>query len=166
MKPRNSLFRMIINEWQLDSRLNTALQQAQRADFSLYLALLSPAIEESAEFFTPDAVSEIKISENLYNKFGIRPARSFAMAQEDLKVLGQHTQALLQGGLASLKLAMSLSIAPLQQHDDKKRLSSDVLQALSLHSHRRLLEPELTKPQADPAAIYEVLQQLHTEDVA
>lgn len=166
MTPQNGLFRMIINEWQLDSKLNTALQHAQRADFSLYLALLSPAVEESAEFLTPAAVSEIKVSEDLYNKFGIRPARSFAMEQDDLKVLSRHTQALLQGGLASLKLAMSMNTAPLQQHDDKKRLSNDVFQALSLHSQRRVLQPELTKPQADPAAMYEVLQQLNAGEAA
>ena len=157
---------MIINEWQLGSRLNTALEQAQRADFALYLALLSPAVEESAEFLTPDAISKTKVSDDLYNRFGVRPARSFAMEEGDIEVLSQHTQAFQKGGLPGLKLAMSMNNAPLLQHDGKQRLSNDVFQALSLHSQRRLLQPELTKPQADPAAIYEVLQQLHAGEAA
>lgn len=157
---------MIVNEWQLNSNLNTALQHARRADFALYLALLSPAVEESAEFLTPDVVSDVNKSEELHQRLGIRPARSFAIEQGDTKILCQHTKALLQGGLASLKLAASLNIPPLQQYDDKKRLSDDVWQSLSLHSRRRISEPKLIKPQADPAALYEVLQQLHPDEAA
>ena len=166
MKHLNYLSRMIINEWQLNSKLNNALQHAQRADFALYLALLSPAVEESAEFLTPDAISETKVSDDLCNRFGVRPARSFAMEEGDIAVLSQHTKALQKGGMAGLKLAMSMNTAPLLQHDDKKRLSNDIVQALSLHSQRRLLQPELTKPQANPAAMYEILQQLHAGKAA
>lgn len=157
---------MIINEWQLNSKLNSALQSEQRADFALYLALLSPAVEESAEFFTPDDVSSSELSTNLYQKLGIQPMRRFDLQERDIGLLNQHSQALSSGGLAELKLAIYLNTPPLTQYDDKKRLASDVWQSLSSHSRRHLSSPEQSKPQADPTALYEVLQQLNAGQAA
>jgi hypothetical protein len=156
---------MIINEWQLDSKLNAALQQAQRADFALFLALLSPAVEESAEFFTPEAKEEVS-RKDLYQQFGVMAERNFAMHDTDPILMRWHSEALQAGGLAQLKLMSSLNAAPMAFHDDNKRIDSDVWQNCSLHSRRRILQQMPVKPEANPAALYEVLQQLNSAQAA
>ena len=142
---------MIINEWQLNSKLNNALQHTERADFSLYLALLSPAVEEFAEFYTPDAVNQ-QVQTNLYQRFGVSAERNVAMDHEDVSLLLKHSEALQKGGLAQLKLAASLNAPPLTMYNDKHRLGSDVWQNISSHCRRRLLQQTPAKPEANPAA--------------
>lgn len=152
---------MIINEWQLDSQLNKALQHTQHADFALYLALLSPAVEESAAFFTPDATADVNHS-NVYQQLGITQTRGFAMTESDTTILTLHSQSLQTGGLPQLKLMASLKAAPLVLHDDKTRIGGDVWQNCSLHCRRRILQHTPVKPNADPVALYDVLEQIHS----
>jgi predicted phage tail protein len=156
---------MIINEWQLNSKLNSALQRTQRADFSLYLSFLSPEVEEFAQFYTPDAVN-IQLKTDLYRRLGISVERKFAMAKEDVSLLFKQSEALQKGGLAQLKLASSLNSPPLTMHDDKKRLSADVWQNISLHCRRRVMQQVPDRPEANPAGLYEVLQQLNHVEAA
>uniref|UniRef100_UPI00404808D0 VC2046/SO_2500 family protein n=1 Tax=Rheinheimera sp. TaxID=1869214 RepID=UPI00404808D0 len=156
---------MVINEWQLNGKLNRALQNSQRADFAMYLAWLTPAVNEAAEFFTPEALTQ-RIEPNLVQQLGVQPARSFCQMDTDLQLMQQHSTALQQGGLAQLKLATYLNQPPLTQYDDKSRLATEVWQSLSLHSRRRLQKATPGKQEADPAAIYEMLEQLHSMDAA
>jgi len=156
---------MVINEWQLDVKLNCALQNAQRTDFALYLALLSPAVDESAQFFTPDAQQQSTPS-NLYQQLGVAPPRSYAQTEDDTAQMLCHSEAVAQGSLAQLKLAAYLNPPPLARYDDKKRIADDVWQNLSLHSRRRLQHVTPDKPLANPADLYEVLQQLHGAEAA
>lgn len=151
---------MVINEWQLDSKLNRALQSAQRADFAMYLAWLTPAVDEAAEFYTPDPVTE-HIERNLYRQYGVQQARSFCQTEADITSMQHHSAALQQGGGAQLKLAIYLNQPPLTQFDDKSRLNAEVWQSLSLHSRRRLEQATPDKPDINPAALYEVLEQLN-----
>ncbi|MGP9802407.1 VC2046/SO_2500 family protein [Rheinheimera sp. NSM] len=151
---------MVINEWQLNGKLNRALQNSQRADFALYLAWLTPAVDESAEFFTPQAVTE-RIEQNLLQQLGVQQARAFCQTETDIDLMQQHSVALRQGGLAQLKLATYLNQPPLTQYDNKTRLGDDIWQSLSLHSRRRLQQSTPDRPEANPAGLYEVLQQLH-----
>ncbi|MCS4307627.1 hypothetical protein M2404_001961 [Rheinheimera pacifica] len=156
---------MVINEWQLDVKLNRALQNAQRTDFALYLALLSPAVEESAQFYTPDAIEQ-SAQLNLYQQLGVALPRSLAQTEADTITMLKQSKALGSSGLAQLKLATYLNPPPLARHDDKQRLADDVWQNLSLHSRRRLQHTTPEKPQANPADLYEVLQQLHGSEAA
>jgi hypothetical protein len=156
---------MVINEWQLDVKLNCALQNAQRTDFALYLALLSPAVDESAPFFTPDALQQSAPS-NLHQQLGVAPPRSYAQTEDDVVQMQRHSEAFAQGSLAQLKLAAYLNPPPLARYDDKQRIADDVWQNLSLHSRRRLQHTTPEKTQASPADLYEVLQQIHGVEAA
>ncbi len=155
----------IINEWQLDCRLNKALNQQQRADFSLWLAFLSPAIEEMAEFQTPrpDLTTTDK---SLYTKFSVKAARSFGFEGPDLEVLNRHSKAINSGGLGELKLQLYLAAAPLVLLDDKSKLATDVVQNLDAHSLRRRSGHTVDRDDADATALYDVLQQLHQDTAA
>ena len=156
---------MVINEWQLDSKLNRALQNAQRADFAMYLAWLTPAVDEAAEFYTPEVVTE-HIERNLYRQLGVQQARTFCQTETDIKLMQHHSAALQQGGLTQLKLATYLNQPPLTQFDNKSRLTAEVWQSLSLHCRRRLQQTTPDKSDINPAALYEVLEQLHGVNAA
>ncbi|MDX3773699.1 VC2046/SO_2500 family protein [Chromatiaceae bacterium AAb-1] len=154
---------LIINEWQLGCRLNTALQHQQRADFSLWLALLSSDVREMAEFCTPDSTAT-PVNTDLYRKLAVRVARSFGMEPGDPEIMYQHTQMLHESGTAALKLESYLKPAPWVLTDDKYKLPEAVWQNISVHGRRKLTDGQIQPLSAEPAALYEVLQQLHAAD--
>ena len=158
---------MVINEWQLDVKLNRALQQSHRSDFAFYLSLLSPAVEESAPFQTPEPLNQTT-STDLHQQLGIVAdrARSYAMLEGDDVVMQYHSEALQQSGLAQLKLTSYLNPPPLVQFDDKSRIDTTVWQSLSLHTRRHLQKISVEKPDVDPTSLYEVLQDLHSHATA
>ncbi|HSG53181.1 MAG TPA: VC2046/SO_2500 family protein [Rheinheimera sp.] len=156
---------MIINEWQLGSKLSTAINQAQRSDFAFYLALLSPDVEESAQFATPEPelVSQVN---DIYKQFAIKPHREYSLIKEDISVLYQHSLQLKHGGLSALRLASSLNAPPLSQFNDTKRIDEEVWQNCSAHSRRHIRGQFSEQQAANPAALYEVLQQLKPNEAA
>ncbi len=156
---------MVINEWQLNGKLNRALQSSQRADFAMYLAWLTPAVDEAAEFYTPEAFTE-GTEKNIRRQFDVPQARAFCQTETDIDLMQQHSVALQLGGLAQLKLTSYLKQPPLTQFDDKSRLATEVWQNLSLHSRRRLQQSTPERPDTNPAGLYEVLQQLHEINAA
>lgn len=157
----------IINEWQLDSRLNVALQNKHQADFSLFLALLSTAVEENAEFFTPDSPVQLEPSSKLQQQLNIRSQRSFAWQDDDENLIAEYAQAVQQSGLTQVKLFGYLKPEPIVYKDDKNKLPIELWQSLDVHSKRRLTASQpLQKPTADATALYEVLEKLHQAEAA
>ena len=158
---------MIINEWQLGHKLSSAIIHAQRADFAFYLALLSPNVEESAQFSTPVSTPESDSkTHDIYHKFGLTPLREYSMQESDISVLKQHNTLFQQGGFNALRLASSLNAPPLSQFNDCKRIDQEVWQNCSAHC-RRHIRGQFSEPQTvNPAALYEVLQQLKANKAA
>lgn len=154
----------IINEWQLGSKLNQALQQQHRADFALWLAVLSPAVNEMAAFHTPlPRVSEIE--HTLYQQLTVRKARAFAFEAGDIALLHSHSTA-AQHSLAQVKLQGELSPAPWVWQDNPKKLDGQVFDNLDSHSRRRLQGAASARPEVDETGLYEMLQQLNTSAYA
>ncbi len=151
---------MLINEWQTGSRLNEAVQQQRRSDLSLWLAFLSPAVEEFAQFYTPESQSA-RFQSDLYQQLGIRQARPFSFVPEDEIHLKQQAEAFQQGGTVALHLMQCLQGAPLVMEDNSKKLPDDVIASLSLHARRHLNQQKPEQIQSDPTALYEILNQLH-----
>lgn len=151
---------MLINEWQTGIRLNEAIQQHRLSDFSLWLAFLSPAVDEFAQFYTPDTQSA-KLQPDLYQQLGIQHARPFAFQAEDEQNLKQHSIAFQQGGAVALRLMQCLQGAPLVMQDNKQKLPDEVKSGLSLHARRHLNQQKPEMMQADPTALFEILNQLH-----
>lgn len=151
---------MLINEWQTGVRLNNAIQQQQFSDFSLWLAFLSPAVDEFAQFYTPDTQS-VRFQPDLYQQLGIQQARPFAFQPEDEAYLKQQAIAFQQAGAMALHLMQCLQGAPLVMEDSKQKLPDEVKSGLSLHARRHLVQQKPEMMQADPTALYEILNQLH-----
>jgi hypothetical protein len=151
---------MLINEWQTGVRLNEAIQRQQLSDFSLWLAFLSPAVDEFAQFYTPEPDNS-RFRPDLYQQLGIQQARPFAFVPEDEAHLKQQAIALQQGGVTALHLMQCLQGAPLVMEDNKHKIADEVKSGLSLHARRHLAQQLPDKMQADPTALYEILNQLH-----
>lgn len=150
----------IINEWQLDTKLNQALQLQHRADFSLWLAVLSPAVDEMAAFYTPlPTVSSP--AHNLYQQLAVRKDRGFALEVDDAALMRKHSIA-VQQSVAQLKLQLGLNPAPWVWQDNSKKLDNQVLSNLDNHCRRRLQSALPERREADETALYEILQQLDT----
>jgi hypothetical protein len=151
----------LINEWQLGTKLNQALQHQHRADFSLWLALLSPAIEEMAAFLTP--VSEAKpANPDLYRALGLVKNRSFGWQPHDATTLHQQSVA-VQQSLAQLKLHSYLQPEPWVLQEDPRKLDAQIIADLDAHCRRRLSSATLERPATDETALFEILEQLADE---
>ncbi len=150
---------VIVNEWQLQGQLNQAINQHRRADFGLWLALLSPAVEEMAEFCLADE-PEPKPAPDLRKQFAVHTRLEFATTEQDIGVLQQQHDAFIEGGLASWRLASLLNPPPTVVCHDRKKLSAEVLDNLSVHAQRRLQQQNKPKMTTDPTQLYEMLNQL------
>lgn len=150
----------IINEWQLGNALNQALQQQHRADFSLWLAFLSPAVDDMAAFSTPASVTD-KLEHNLYQQFSIQKARGVAWQAGDNERLFCQSLA-AQHSLAQLKLQDALTPEPWVLQDNPKKLADSVLANLDVHCIRRLQGDEKPVVTTDETALYEILDNLAT----
>ncbi|MAD76578.1 MAG: hypothetical protein CML20_17620 [Rheinheimera sp.] len=149
----------IINEWQLDCRLNKALNQHHRSDFSLWLAFLSPAIDEMAEFHTP-TLEPVVIKTDLYAKLSVLKARGYGWQEDDLAKLTHQSEALSSGSVSQLKLQQYLAEGPLVLVDNNTKLASELIQNLDAHSKRRRDGGKMERSEADPTALYEILNDL------
>jgi hypothetical protein len=149
----------LVNEWQLQSQLNQALQTQHRADFSLWLAMLSPAVEEMAQFFPPPLADDAK-KPTLYQQLGVHPQRDYAMDQHDVALLDTHHKALLSDSYTQWRLLSLLNPTAVVVCNDAKKLSADVTESLGFHTKRRLSPEALSMPTADPTLMYEMLQQM------
>ena len=149
----------LVNEWQLQSQLNQALQTQHRADFSLWLAMLSPAIEEMAQFF-PTPLADEPQKPTLYQQLGVDPQRDYAMQETDVDLFDTQHQALVADGFTQWRLLSLLNPNAVVVRHDPKKLSADVTESLSFHTKRRMSATPLSMPTADPTLMYDMLQQM------
>jgi len=156
---------MLINEWQLGTELNQALQQHCRADFQLWLSVLSPATEEQAGFCLPDGNATPQ-QIDLRQQLQLHVVRDPAMLSTDIALMCQQGQVFQQGGFAALRLSMLLQPQPQVVRHDAKKLSAEILDNLSLHSQRHLQHRDAPIQTLDATLLYDVLEQLHTDPLA
>lgn len=156
---------MLINEWQLGSELNQALQQHCRADFQLWLSVLSPATEEQAGFCLPDGNATPQQTD-LRQQLQLPALRDPAMLSTDIARMCQQGHALQQGGFAALRLSLLLQPQPQVIRHDAKKLSAEILDNLSLHSQRHLQHSDAPTQTLDTTLLYDVLEQLNADPMA
>ena len=102
---------LLVDELQLEQRLNRSLQQGERADFALLLAMLSPDVQDQAW------VSDAEVPEvapiDWRERFALPPARPLeadAVATERAESLGQLLE---EGGIAAVHLQNCMRAEPL-----------------------------------------------------
>lgn len=147
----------LVNEWQLQGQLNQAISHQHLADFALWLALLSPAIEEMAEFTLADTISA-KPKTDLRQQLGVSTRLELSSQAADITLMRQQHEILFDGGITGWRLAALLQPPPTVICNNRKKLDPDVLDNLSIHAKRRMQGPELTQIETDPTLLYELLQ--------
>lgn len=156
---------MLINEWQLNTELNRALQLHQHADFQLWLSFLSPATEEQASFCFPDQAATPK-PDNLQHQLQLAVKRDPALRGEDIDIMCRHNHLMQHGGFAAMRLGLLLQPPPAVIQHDAKKLSADLMENLSLHCKRHLSKQPVPDQPADATLLYDVLEQLHAAPAA
>lgn len=149
----------LVNEWQLHGELNQALLQHHRADFALWLAFLSPAVDEMAEFTLVDQVIT-KPAPDLRQQFGISNRLVLSSQAADIQLMRIQHEAFIEGGMSSWRLSALLQPPPSVIRDDRKKLDAEVLDNLSVHALRRLQVTSGKTTETDPTMLYEILQQI------
>lgn len=156
---------MLINEWQLGNELNRSVQHQLHADFRLWLAFLSPAVEEQAGFCLADPQVTPQTTD-LRQQLELAPQRDYGLQPDDLPLLQQHTELMQQGGFAAMRLGMLLQPPPAVIRHDAKKLSADLAGNLSLHCQRHLAKQLAPVQTTDATLLFDVLEQLHTPTAA
>ena len=155
---------MLIHEWQIGPKMNEALHKQQPADFRLWRAMLSAAVEEQAAFVLKQAKNETAVR-SLRQILGVQAARPFNWQAGDQTSSHLCSKA-MQQSFTQIRLQQQLTPLPWVLKDDASKLEPRVADNLDLHSRRRLYQVEMEPVAADATALYEVLQQLDNQAAA
>lgn len=151
---------MLIHEWQLGPKLSSALQQQQPADFRLWRAMLSTAVEEQAAFVLQQQ-HKVEPKTPIRQLFGLPALRPLDYQAEDESNFKQLNTALQSDGLVQARLLQQLRQYPWVMKDQAKKLDARVEDNLDAHARRRYQQESMEAVEADATQLYEVLQQLH-----
>lgn len=154
---------MLIHEWQLGTKLSSALQQQQPADFRIWRAMLSTAVEEQAAFVLQQQ-HDVEQKTPLRQLFGLAESRPLDYQSDDEMHFKQLSEALQSDGFAQARLLQQLHQYPWVLHDKAKKLDARVEDNLDAHARRRYLQQSMEAVDADATQLYDVLQQLHGHD--
>ena len=155
---------MLIHEWQLGPKMNQALHKQQPAEFRLWRAMLSAAVEEQAAFVLKQAKNDTAVR-SLRQILGVPAARPFNWQAGD-QTRSQLCSNAMQQSFTQTRLQQQLTPLPWVLKDDAKKLDPRVADNLDLHSQRRLYQEGVEPVEADATALYEVLQQLESQAAA
>ncbi len=92
---------LLLNESQLDNRLNKSVHEQRSGEFALLLAMLSHDVLDFSQFHLPKSeLANTQISEQaLRNELGAGPKQALAPEQFDMLIGEQNAFRLLSGGL-------------------------------------------------------------------
>ena len=143
----------LINEIQLGTHLDHAVEGGRRADFALMLALLSSDLNENIPV---DATPiETPSSQQLRAYFEIPASQPLSSTPTCYQRAAEQAQAFHQASLTSTRLLAQLQPTALSYPPQQtKGLPEDLFHNLSLHERRKLPPIELKPLQATPQDLY------------
>ncbi|WP_337840285.1 VC2046/SO_2500 family protein [Rheinheimera sp.] len=157
---------MIINEWQTGQSLNKAVLHQRLSDFALVLAMHSPDVRDFGQFYIPES-GDAPVQADLYQQFGLQQSRDYGWLDGDEQRLDLTADALHQGGQVSCQLQQLLQPLPWVLQHDAKKLADEVKHNLPFHClHHLQQHAGRAKPEADATGLYDILQQLHAQELA
>ena len=101
----------LIDELQLEQRLNRSLQQGQQADFALLLAMLSPDVQDQAWVSDPELPDVADV--NWRQRFALPPAQPLEADELTLARAEALGDLLGEGGMAAVHLQNCMQAEPL-----------------------------------------------------
>ncbi|HCV01280.1 MULTISPECIES: VC2046/SO_2500 family protein [Pseudoalteromonas] len=155
---------LLLNESQLDNRLNKSVHEHRSGEFALLLAMLSHDALDFSQFHLPKTeISNPHVSEEVLRaQLGAGPKQSLAPEQFDMLIGQDNALRLLQGGLSDIRLRHCLAPEPLHVRDDKNHIPLEVIDNCEPAVRKRYLDKNqpTERAQIDAAAFYDSL----TED--
>ncbi len=143
----------LINEIQLGTNLNHAVEGGRRADFSLMLALLSSDLHENIPVDTTPI--ETQSSQQLRAYFEIPASQPLTSTPLCYQRAAKQAQAFHQASLTSARLLAQLQPTALSYPPQQtKGLPEDLFHNLSIHERRKLPPVEPKPLQATPQDLY------------
>lgn len=143
----------LINEIQLGTNLNHAVESGRRADFSLMLALLSSDLHENIPVDTTP--TETQSSQQLRAYFEIPASQPLTSTASCYQRSAEQAQAFHQASLTSTRLLAELQPTALcYPPQQTKGLPEDLFHNLSIHERRKLPPVESKPLQATPQDLY------------
>lgn len=143
----------LINEIQLGTNLNHAVEGGRRADFALMLALLSSDLHENIAVDTTP--QETPSSQQLRAYFEIPAPQPLISTPSCYQRAAEQAQAFHQASLTSTRLLAQLQPTALSYPPQQtKGLPEDLFHNLSLHERRKLPPIEQKPLQATPQDLY------------
>lgn len=137
---------MLVDELQLGTSLNHAVNSGSRAEFGLLLAMLSDDVCDAPQFSDPMKPAPQK--EDLRARFGLPPKQPCYAQEGDFERAGELADALSQGGQQALGLLLCARQEPLC--DRERALAPDVYSSLSPLMREKF---ELMKDSKAPARV-------------
>lgn len=131
----------IINELQVGSAINQAVQQGRHADFALFMALFSNDVRDTSPI---EAIDEKTTTEQLLRKrFELPQLQPLRSDQSAYPISAQQAHYFHTGGLASAKLSHYLKPEVLTYlPEDTQGFPEEVYLNLSGHDRRHLAESQ------------------------
>lgn len=131
----------IINELQLGTGVNQAVQQGRHADFALFMALFSNDVRDTTpiEPITTHRTTE----DQLRQRFELPACQALRNDQSSYAISAQQAKLFHSGGMASAKLSHYLQPEVLTYlPEDTENFPEDVYLNLSGHDRRHLVQQE------------------------
>ncbi|AXV64937.1 MULTISPECIES: VC2046/SO_2500 family protein [Pseudoalteromonas] len=152
---------LLLNESQLDNRLNKSVHEHRQGEFALLLAMLSHDALDFSQFHLPKTeLTDTQSSEHvLRNELGAGPKQPLAPEQYDMLIGQNNGLRLLQGGLSDIRLRNCLSPEPLAIRDDKNHVPLEVIDNCEPAVRKRYYDKNAPteRMQMDAAAFYDSL---------
>ncbi|KLV11309.1 hypothetical protein C9I92_11475 [Photobacterium ganghwense] len=143
----------LINEVQLGSQLNQAVETGRRADFALMLAMLSPDRLETVPVDTLPATEQTEGDLRAY--FELQPPRPLSASESCYENSARQAQAFHDGGMADVRLLSGLSPTALTYPPTgTKGMPEELYHNLSGHERRMLPPKEDVALKASPQDLY------------
>lgn len=106
---------LLVDELQLDGRLNDSLTAGDRADFGLLLSMLSHDVTDFPEF--SDRNPQMALKRDLRRKFELPPEEPRYASEDDFERESGYRELLGQGGHRAVFLSQCLQRSPLTPFD-------------------------------------------------
>ena len=138
---------ILLHELQLGEQLNESVHEARRADFSLMLAMLCEDVREHSQFILPqsgtDDIEQAKQTDETLRKYFDLPEKA-PLALKNIEQVSQYNQGqlIVDNDLVSIQLSNVLVPKPLAFRDDKKFITSNVLDNTSLICQEKYAHPQ------------------------
>lgn len=118
---------MLVDELQLDGRLNSAVNAGNRAEFDLLLSMLSPDVTDAPLSLDDNKISSVK--QDLRKYFALqKPQEDYAQSQDFVRA-SELSELLHAGSMQDVFLSSCLKREPLCEYE--RKLAPEVYASLS-----------------------------------